>query len=247
MVGLLSQGDPAPAGDPPAGDPPVTPPAGDPPAGDPPSGGTERPDWLPEELWGEQGFNADAFEQIKAGKKADDLPADADAYVLPDIEGFNKDVAAASPILKVLRSAAFDAGMGQEGFNGLIKSYVEGEATKASEQMQAEMTALGANAKARISAVNTFIRSALPKEEADALAASVTSAKAVMALEKLMATGKPGGGGRGQPTPPPTRKSREEIDKLMASPAYSGKEADRDPKVIKEVEDWFQAEYGQKK
>lgn len=245
--------DGAPAAAPAAAVPGNDPPAGADPAatgtpGGPEGGALERPDWLPEDLWTGTGFNADAFAALKAGPAAAaDLPAAADAYVLPTIEGFDSEVAGKSPVFGVLRTAAFDAGIGQAGFDGLVKSYVEGETAKSQEATAAEMALLGANATARLTAVNTFIRSTLPADEADALAASVTSAKAVMALEKLMGAGKPGGAAaRTAPAPVAARESRAEIEKLMATPAYSGKESDRDPAVVKKVSDWFDAEYNKK-
>lgn len=208
----------------------------------------ERPDWLPEDLWGDAGFNAEAFEALKAGTaKAADLPESADAYVLPTIDGFDADKAGASPLFSVMRNAAHKAGIGQAGFDELITDYVAGEKAKSDEVTAAEMAALGANAKARLGAVAAFLNGNLPKDLAEAVGATLTSAKAVQGIEKLMGLGKPGGGTRADPPPPVTRKSREEIDKLMSTPAYSGRADERDPKVIKEVDDWFQAEYGQKK
>ena len=68
-----------------------------------------------------------------------------------------------------------------------------------------------------------------------------TNAKAVEGLEKLMnarATTAP----RVPPPPPKQGKTKEEITELMKSDKYRGKPSQRDPAVVKEVNDWFKAE-----
>jgi hypothetical protein len=241
MAGLLDQGQsetptptPAPAGSPPDGDQQQSEPVA-------------RPDGVPEELWSDTGFNAAAFETLKAGNKAEDLPDAPEGYVIPAVEGFDAEKAAASPIFAVLRSAAHGAGIGQAGFDKLVSDYVAGETAKIDEQTTAEMALLGANAKARLGAVGAFLNGNLPADLAAAVGATLTTAKAVQGIEKLMSLGKPGGGPRGEAPPGPTRKTKAEIDRVMQSKEYSGKEAERDPKVIAEVDAWFQAEYGEKK
>ena len=46
---------------------------------------------------------------------------------------------------------------------------------------------------------------------------------------------------RDNPPPPPATKTQAEIEQLMKTPAYRGKDHERDPKVIAEVDAWFAA------
>lgn len=163
----------------------------------------------------------------------------AEEYAIPEIEGFDAEAAAASPVFAAMRTAAFKAGLDQAGFDEAIKSYVDESSARTTEAQTAEMGKLGANAKARIAAVGTFITSRLPAAQAEALRVSITTADAVKAIETLM------GSTARRTTAPvvaPPRKERSDIERLMASPAYSGRERERDPKVIAEVEAWFTAE-----
>ncbi len=166
--------------------------------------------------------------------------ASAEDYAIPEIDGFDAEVAAASPVFAAMRAAAFKAGLDQEGFTDAINSYVEESASRTTEARTAEMTKLGANAKARTSAVASFITSKLPAAQAEALRSAITTADLVKAIETLMGTGVRRAAAPAAAAAP--RKERSEIEKLMASPAYSGRERERDPKVIAEVDAWFAAE-----
>lgn len=225
----------------PAGDPPPNPPTGDPPAGDPPaSGAVERPEWMPEELWGDTGFDKAKFDALKATPTpAADLPATAEAYALPAIEGFDTEKAKTSPLFKALMTGAHANGIGQEAFNGVIKTYVEQMTTDATTSEAAERAKLGTNAADRIKAVETWVSGSLSQQEAAALMAGATTADAVIALEKLMNARAPTAP-RDPPPPVNTGKTEAQIRDLMNTPAYSGKAHERQQAVIDEVTKWFQ-------
>jgi len=182
----------------------------------------------------------------------DDVPADAPAsdapdtpedYKLPDIEGFDHDQANASPVFSAIRRAAHKAGLGQEAFEGAIQDYVDETISKSTEAKTAEMAKLGANAKARLSAVSSYITSKLPAAQAEALRRTLTTADSIKALETLM-----GVGTRKTSTSAPVAQSvsREEIEKLMATKSYMGRPNERDQKVIDKVDAWFANEARQK-
>ena len=253
---------------PPAGDPPVdpvveTPPAGDPPAGDPPSV-AERPDFIPEKFWdAEKGEprleglaksyaelertrgNVDALKQQWEEERLSVRPAAPDDYTLPEIEAFDPEALAASPIVNVWRQAAHEAGMSQEGFEKVLGTYAEVEVARMAEQYQAEVAKLGENAKARTEAVGLWAKKTFGETpEFDAIAAVATSAAGVQALEKLMSamSDKQIGGGDGDP-PLPDGDTKKDIDALMASKEYWSPQH-RDPAVVARVEAFFKKQYG---
>lgn len=235
---------PAPAPAPTAA--PAAPAAGDPPAdggGDPPPSG-ERPAWLPETAWKDGAVDLAALEGVlTAGNSDADVPASADAYALPTIDGFDHEAAAASPILQVMRNAAFAAGRGQAFFDEQVGAYVAAMTEKAEAATTEEMKKLGSTAEKRVAAVGEWLNKSLPAPLYEAFKGVVTTAAAVEALEALMA-GKGGAPApRGNAPVAPARKTKAEIEAIMQSKAYSGKQSERDPAVIKEVEAWFEAEY----
>jgi hypothetical protein len=219
-------------------DVPATPPAQDPPAQDPPAteppASAARPEGIPETLWTDSGFNAEAFGKYRA--PAEDVPAAADAYTLPTIEGVDLDEN--DPLIPILRTHAFEAGIGQAGFEKVVSDYATELKKLDDASYDAAIKAIGDNAEGRIKNVSTWLDGKLPTTQAGALKNLLTSADALLGLEQLM--------NAGVVTPPrdtvpaaPARKSEAEIRSLMASPGYSGKPHQRDPKVIEEVTKWF--------
>jgi hypothetical protein len=207
----------------------------DPPA-DPPAPAV-RPEGIPDQLWSDTGFNADAFAAYRP--PADDLPASVDAYQLPKIG--DKDVPAeiaSSPFMATLRQGAFDAGIGQEGFNGLVTKWLEADEQAAQSYFDEQDKLIGQNRETRASAIATWLDSSLPAEQAAALRSVSTNADVFKALEALMNKG-------AAPAPrtdvPVTKgDTLEEIQKLMSTPAYNGRRDQRDPAVVARVDKFFE-------
>lgn len=197
----------------------------------------ERPEFIPEEAWDpEKGYDRAKHLEIL---RSETRPESADAYDLPDIDGFDKETAGKSPLVAALRKSAHAAGLDQEGFNAAVSEYVAESVRMAEAAHNLAMQELGENAATRTAAIGRWLGANLPKSQANALAASLTSAEAVIAFEQIMNGGRKSGG---DPPPAPTRETRAEIEALMNSKAYMGKAAERDPAVIKRVDDWFKAE-----
>ncbi len=238
-MALIPPGEPeTPPTAPPAGE---TPPAGAPPAGETPPSGDDRPEWVPEELWKDGKFDTETFDAFKSRPApAADKPETADAYALPAIDGFDHEAAGQSALFSTLRAAAFESGLGQEQFNKVITDYVGAETAKAEAFEAAQTAALGPQAGDRLKALGSWLDRTFTPQRAAALRAAATTADGVEALEEMMNGGKsvkP----RDDPPPANTGKTEVEILALMKTPAYAGKESERDPKVIAEVEAWFAA------
>jgi hypothetical protein len=217
------------------GQPPVTPPVEAPPVETPPA--AVRPEGLPDDLWGDTGFNAERFGQYRA--PVADLPANAEGYELPTIDGVEIDQS--DPLLGILRTRAIENGMGQAAFSAIITDYAAALKAADDASYDAAMAAIGADATGRIANVSTWLDGKLPKEQAESLKALAADANALLGLERLMNAGA-SPAPRVDPPPPVARKTHAEIRALMSTPAYSGKAKERSADVIKEVTDWFAEE-----
>lgn len=218
--------------------PPPPPPGPPPPPPPPPPSGEdtalERPDWLPENLWDATANKPVDFATVR--QSPTDLPSAAEAYTVPTIEGIP--IEADDPLIGVLRTRAFEAGMGQAQFASVITDYATELKRRDDAIFEREMAALGDNKDARVAAISTWVGANLPKEEAAAITAGLTSALAVQGFERLMNKGVVAAP-RDPPPPPVTRKTEAQIRDLMNTPAYSGKASERKQEVIDEVTKWF--------
>jgi hypothetical protein len=198
----------------------------------------ERPEWLPENLWDAQENKPVDFTTLR--QNAADMPSSADAYAVPKVEGIDLDAVAQTPFFSTLRQAAFDAGLGQEGFAKIVSDWAEAEKADSDTYFNEQQAKLGANVETRSSTLSTWLDSNLPKEEAAALRSALSSAEVFTALERLMNKGS-NAAPRSEPTQV-QRATKAEIDSLMASKAYSGRQNERDPAVIAKVDKWFEEE-----
>jgi hypothetical protein len=124
--------------------------------------------------------------------RATQVPADPNGYrielpkdfVLP--AGLDFRFNEADPALAAARAWSHSVGLSQEQFSGLLSQYASMEAAKESTfrtAMKRELDALGANATARVTAVETFYRGIVGDDLAKSVRASLFSAKVVEAWE----------------------------------------------------------------
>ncbi len=223
----------------------ATPPAGDdldtlPGDDTPPS--VERPEWLPEKFWTGEGPNVENLaksyaelerqrgvspEQLKEQWQAERLsarPEAADKYELPDIDVLDKDAMAASPIVGMFRTIAYDNGLSQDQFTAAIADYAKGEVERMDAIFREEMGKLGENATARAEAVGLWAKKTFGEgDKFDAIASVTTTAAGVEAMETIMAAMREAGldldssGG----TPPKDDEDTEEVIRdLMQQRGY---------------------------
>lgn len=163
-----------------------------------------------------------------------------DSVTLPDGVTFEFDQD--SPLVKSARQMAFDAGMGQEGFDSLVATYLDEKLqtyskseTEAQEAYQAELVKLGERGKERVSAVESYLKSTLTDTEYTAIRGVATTAEGVAAIEKLMGNARDvapklqGAGGA-------DNLSESDLREMMKDPKYW---RDRDPAFISKVSDGF--------
>lgn len=203
-----------------------------------PSPANERPDWLPETLWSDTGFNAAAFEQYRP--PAADLPSSPDAFTVPEKIGEFDTSNIDAGFLKTLRQTAFDHGIGQESFTKALEAYATDAEAEASAYFEAQQEAIGDNRETRTTQVSTWLDGQLPPAEAEALRSVATNAEVFKALERLMNKGVTPVPRDPNPNPAPTRKTEAEIRQLMDTPEYRGNASQRKAEVIQEVTKWFE-------
>lgn len=169
-----------------------------------------RPEWAPDGTWDEKtGLNLDAFNKHYADKLAPVLTRDAAEQVrrnaLPQkAEEYKLDLPAdfklpqgvefkldpAKPEFAKFQTIAHKRGLDQDTVTELMGAYAEtlvgGEAQIAAARAK-EVEKLGANATARVTALNTFFTGTLGADDAKALNSMMVTAGIVTAFEKLVA------------------------------------------------------------
>lgn len=175
-----------------------------------PASAPERPASLPEDYWdGEAGApkwdalaekltKAQEYEAAEAARR-EAVPVEASAYKLdlPEnvvgLDGKPVRLIADNPATKAAQELAAKHGLTQEQFTDFVAFHAgqllaeqAATAKAVDEAMKAEMTKLGAEAPARIRAVDAAVRQQLG-DKAEALLEGMTTAGAVEALEALIA------------------------------------------------------------
>jgi hypothetical protein len=232
--------------------------------------GGGRPDYIPEKFWKDgkpdvEGLGK-SYSELEGwkGKKAEELaeevrktdraarkvPDKPEAYALPKIEKVDGELMAKDPMVATWRKLAFEAGLGQEGFEAGIKQYVE-TALAGAPDLEAEKKKLGDNADVRISAIVTWAKSNFKGEELEALKPIATSAAGIQVLEKIQKmtfgekrTDDTDGGGNNTNVEP--ELTPEKLKGMQGDPRYWD-HARRDPEFVKQVDAGFQKLYGGKK
>lgn len=140
-------------------------------------------------------------------------------------EGIEFKFRADDPLLAQARTMAHDMGISQENFSKLLGLYAGGQVAdqaKITAARTAEVSKLGANGTARVTAVTTFFKSFLGEAEGTQLASRMFTASDIAIAEKLIQKVASQGGapfranGR-EPPEPAGRVSQEVYDKM--SPA----------------------------
>lgn len=183
-------------------------------------------------------------------------PESAEAYelALPESfempEGFNFEFQPDSELAKAAMGLAFESGFSQEQFvERFLVPYANHELGKATEDhvdveevYREQVAALGENGKARMDAVDAYLKKNLSEEQYKAMEAMATHAHTVEALEILInqknSTGNVNtgdGGAEGGLT-------EAKLDEMMDDPRYWDP-MQRDDSFIKQVKDGFKKLY----
>jgi len=139
-----------------------------------------------------------AFEQAKAygelQKKFGSFtgaPEDYELGLSEEIgEKFNTEELADDPIYNDFQEIAKEMGINNDGFNKLAELYIKGQLAdiEAADQVrEQEMKALGNNADRRLGNIQDWAKANLDADGQEGLAAALTTAGAVQAVEKLIA------------------------------------------------------------
>lgn len=225
-------------------------------------GGAQRPDWLPEKFWvdGQPAYDklATSYRELESaftGKQdaikaqlAQELeaqrlaarPEKPDGYTLPEVAGLDQEEFSSHPLTQWWRDFAYEKGFGQEEFEKGIGLYLE-SVVGAAPDFDAEIAKLGDNAKARTEAVGLWVGQTFAPEEIPAIEKLCTTAEGVKVMEKVMSLVR----GEGQPVyaQPEPALTEETVRSMMQDKRYWSA-AHRDPAFVKQVESFFQKQYG---
>ena len=220
----------------------------------------ERPDWLPEKFADgaalaesykqleqklhnpdrQEELRTSLIEEIKA-EKLEGVPDDASGYKVPEVFGGEEAREQLDPALwEATTSWAHARNLGQDDLNELVSFYTENFLPN----VEAEWGKLGDNAQARANNLGAWVGANVPEEHRATLMNMAVTAENFAALEAVMKLTVP------QNLPGQTETSTSEaepmdegaIQALMMSPAYTDP-TQRDPAVVKQVDDWFKAKY----
>lgn len=162
----------------------------------------QRPDGLPDDFWNAEsgvklgdlikshGALSEAARERLAGRPE---TAKAYAFKVPEtyrgFEDLQKAIDSDSPFMSAARKHLFETGATQEQANELFESYMAdrfGTPEALEAQSKAERAKLGEKADTRVEAVNTWIKGHVGDDLYSEIAAVVTTAAGVEAMEKLM-------------------------------------------------------------
>jgi hypothetical protein len=217
-----------------------------------PASAPDRPTWLPEKFKSPEDLARSYSELEKTfGRKEEELrakfeqerlarrPEKPDAYKLPDVSGVADD----APLTQWWRNFAHETGLSQEQFEKAVAAYTE-TVQAALPKPEQELAKLGENAPARTQAVGLWASKTFDAEEMDAIKRACTTAAGVRAMERVMAlaNNQPTGERAFEMSGPP-QDDEAAIRSLMLDRRYWSS-ADRDPAIVKRVEDYFARQYG---
>jgi len=221
-----------------------------------------RPEWLPEKFWNAETKApsienlAKSYSELERNRTADPeklketweterlsgRPESPDKYELPTNEALDPELLANSPVVKLWRNAAHEAGVGQEQFSKVIDEFAKGEMARVNESYSAEMGRLGENAKARTEAAGLWGEKFFAGEgEFQAFQQMTTTAAGIAAVERLMKVMSDAGVEVEGEAANDGNDDKATIQKLMDSREYYDP-MHRDPKVVARVEAFFQKE-----
>ena len=226
-----------------------------------PAPNNERPDWLPEKFADgaalaesykqleqklhnpdrQEELRTSLIEQINA-EKMEGVPDAADGYQIPEVFGGEEARDSIDPNLwKATTDWAHARNLRQDDLNELVSFYTENFLPN----VDAEWGKLGDNAQSRANALGAWVGANVPEEHREALMNMAVTAKNFEALEAVMKLTVPQnlpGQTETTQTAQPEQLDEAAIQSLMMSPAYTDP-TQRDPQVVKQVEDWFRAKY----
>ncbi len=223
----------------------------------------ERPEYIPEKFWDadENSTNVEAlargYSELErfVGKKRDEVreevinqyqselnenrPESPDKYVasftddspfkeIEDQLDYEND-----PLIRMWSETAHKAGLSNEDFTLGVEAYLQ--SLSAGPDIEAEISSLGENGKARVEAVDMWAQRNLDENQYQSLAQMTQTAGAIEALEALMNSTKSAQTNAFNPEAVSSKPDREEIESMMNDPKYWDP-ARRDKSYVRQVE-----------
>jgi hypothetical protein len=168
------------------------------------------------------------------------VPEKPEDYVIPDIEGLDKEALEGSTVYQTMREAAHELGMKPDKWNEFLGKWSSAEKQEMDSYRDEQISLLGrdeSQVKQRLGTLSGALTRMLPEDEAKALMSAAVSAGTIKALERLISSNATQRTVSAVEAP----DSAEIIRKLMNSKEYMGYEHERDPVIVARVEKYFAA------
>lgn len=140
----------------------------------------ERPEWL-HERYKSMADQAKAYTDLE--KKFGEFKGAPNEYSLEGLEGFNSD----DPLIKHFSETFKELNLSQQGFERVVKDFVEIQSKSYEANIAQEMEKLGPQAKQQVDQINNWIGNTFDQETAETIRGWVMTANDVKALEALRA------------------------------------------------------------
>ncbi len=195
-----------------------------------------------------------AFEQAKAYKNLESkfgaftgAPEEYEVGLSEEVgEKFNVEDLSDDPIFSDFKDMAKEMGLNNDGFNKLAELYIRGQLADveaADTVREQEMQALGNNAERRLGNIQDWAKANLDADGQDGLAAALTTAGAVQAVEKLIA--KTRNAPQAQDTPAAPSVDHGKLKEMMTARDEFGQPKMNDPAYKAKVNKMYGQLFGE--
>lgn len=146
---------------------------------------TETPDWFKQEKYKTVEDQARAYAELEKRAGAFSGAPD-DGYAVPEVEGLDAGVLDNNPMVEWFRQVATETNLNQDTFNKIISGYLATEQEMVTYNREAEMSALGDNAKNRLTDLGDWGQANLAPEQWEVFKGVAATAVGVELLESLV-------------------------------------------------------------
>ena len=182
----------------------------------------ERPENVPEKFWDAESSTVKHDDVLKSYSELESrfgsytgAPDEYSVGVSDELKEAGVSIDADDPMVEEAIKFAKEAGMNQDGFNGMVNLYATMELAKSkaeSDAMAEDIASLGDNADRRLNNLSQWASKNLPEDLMDGFKDAAVSANSVKALEQLVSM---------------TRSAPVQVSDAQSSPGVSREEVQK--------------------
>jgi len=149
------------------------------------NGEGDAPEWYKGDKFKSVADQAKAYKGLEA--KLGGFTGAPEAYEITLPDGIDSEFIADDPMMEQFQTWAKEKQLDQGAFTELFHMYVNNENGKVGVDRESELSALGSNAKERLTNIADFAKANLSEEEYNGILEATTTAAGVKAIEALIA------------------------------------------------------------